>query len=411
MRIAYFDCFSGFAGDMALGALVDAGASPEALTRAIAPLGLGREFEIRFERVTRGALAATKARIDVLLDKNSPMAARTLYDVRTIIERAGLEPRVAAQAIAIFTRLAAAEARVHGASIETVHFHEVGAVDAIVDVCGTCAGLALLGVDAVFSSEACVGRGSIRSAHGEIPAPGPATLYLLEGRPVRSRDVGHELTTPTGAAILAELARGWGPIPAMTIRAIGVGAGDADLATHSNVCRVIVGDASAPPADPAPAAISGPTTASADRVIVLEANLDDLPGQLVATAIEACLRAGALDAYAVPCVMKKGRPAVVFTAIAHESDVARVEAAIFAETTTLGIRRHACDRTVLGREVVTVETPLGAVEVKLGRRADGAVLTAQPEFESVRKLAEARGIPVRAAHALALEAAAKLRGA
>jgi hypothetical protein len=395
MRIAYFDCFSGFAGDMALGALIDAGLDPDALRGAMAGLGLGRDFALRFEKTRRGPLAATKAHVDILVPE-AGRAHRTLYDVEQVIARGGLAPAVAARAAAVFRRLAAAEARVHGTSLEQVHFHEVGALDAIADICGTCAALALLGVEAVFASEPLLGRGVIRSAHGEIPAPGPAVLHLLEGLPLRSRDVGHELTTPTGAALLAELSRGFGPIPAMTLRAVGVGAGDADFPTHPNVCRVLLGDA---------ATASG----APDRVTVLEANLDDLSPQLVAAAVEACFAAGALDAFVVPCQMKKGRPGLILTALADEPRAAEVEAAIFRETTTFGVRRRACERTVLDRETARVETAYGPVDVKIGRRA-GRLVTAMPEFETVKRLALAHGLPVRAVHEAAVAAARALAG-
>ncbi len=405
VRIAYFDCFSGFAGDMALGALVDAGADPAAVAAAIAPLGLGTRFELRFERVRRGALSATKARVEVT-ERDAP--ARTLYDVEALIERAAIDRAIAAPAREAFRRLAEAEARVHGTSVESVHFHEVGAIDAIVDICGTCAALALLGIEEVRASEPVLGRGTIRSAHGELPAPGPAVLALLEGVPVRSRDVPHELTTPTGAALLRALARGFGPMPAMTLRAVGVGAGEADFPTHANVCRVLVGERAAPGE---PAAAPGPAGAAApapERCVVIETNLDDLSPQLVAHAVEACFRAGALDAFTIPCHMKKGRPGVLFAAIAPEGAAAAVEEAIFRETTTFGVRRRLCDRTVLAREIARIETAFGPVEVKLGRLG-GRVLTATPEFESVRRLAEERGAPLRAVHEAATEAAARLR--
>lgn len=376
---------------MALGALVDAGLAPEVLARALSGLGLGSEFALRFEKVRRGPLAATKAHVDVL----AKGPARTLFDVERVIERGGLEPEVAARATAVFRRLAGAEALVHGTSVAEVHFHEVGAIDAIVDICGTCAGLAALGVEEVRASEAVVGRGTIRAAHGEIPAPGPAVLRLLEGIPLRARDVGHELTTPTGAALLAVLAKSFGPIPPMTLRATGTGAGTADFPTHPNVCRVLLGDA--PPA----------RAEAPERVLVLEANLDDLSPQLVAAALDACLAAGALDAFALPCFMKKGRPAHLLTVIAREEDARAMEELLFRETTTFGIRRHVCDRAVLAREKILVATPMGEVEVKLGR-LEGKIVTATPEFESVKRLAAERKLPLRAVHEAAVRAVAEL---
>jgi uncharacterized protein (TIGR00299 family) protein len=389
VRVAYIDCFSGFSGDMALGALVDLGLSAEALRAALAPLGLGERFDLRFEKVRRGSFSATKALVEV---RERP-EHRTLYDIEQIIERAGLSSGVAARARDAFRRLAEAEAKVHGTSIAEVFFHEVGAIDAIVDICGSVAGLALLGVEAVFSSEVVVGRGTIRSAHGEIPAPAPATLFLLEGVPVRAREVAHELTTPTGAALLRTLAKGFGPIPSMTLRAVGIGAGDADFATHPNICRILVGDEA--------------EKGAPEVCFVLEANLDDLSPELVASAIEACFREGALDAFTVPAHMKKGRPGLVFTALCREEDAPRIEEAIFRETTTFGIRRRRCERTVLGREIVEVETFFGPIEVKIGR-LHGKILTAQPEFESARRAAEAKGAPIRAVYEAAIAAAAKL---
>lgn len=401
MRVAYFDCFSGFAGDMALGALVDAGADADALRRAIAGLGLGTAFDLRFEKVRRGALAATKAYVDVKIPPARAGAVRTLYDIELEIARGGLEPAVAERARAVFRRLAEAEARVHGTSVDAVHLHEAGAIDAIADICGTLAALDILGVEEVYASEPCVGCGSIRSAHGEIPAPGPAVLFLLEGVPLRSRDTAHELTTPTGAALLRTLARRFGPIPDMTLVSVGTGAGDADFPTHANVCRALIGDVRGAPAG---------DRGAPERCVVLEANIDDLSPQLVAAAVEACFAAGALDAFLSPAQMKKGRPGVQLTALATEDGVAALEEAIFRETTTFGIRRYTCERTVLAREIVSAQTPLGAVEVKIGR-LHGKVVTATPEWESVKALAAEAGVPVRAAHEAAAQAALLLRPA
>ena len=394
MRIAYFDCFSGCAGDMCLGALVDAGCDEARLVAALGGLGIGKEFDLRFERVTRGAVAATKAEVYLVGQGEIGHGhghghghERRLRDVLAIIERGQLPPRVAARAATVFRVLAAAEAKVHGTSIDEVHFHEVGAVDAIVDVVGTCAALEILAVDEVYASEATVGRGTIRSAHGELPAPGPAVLNILAGRPIRTRDVGHELTTPTGAALLVGLAGPrFGSIPAMTLAAQGFGAGTAELASHANVLRVIVGDLTA---------ASGGRGAP-ERCVVLEANLDDLTPQLVSAAVEALFAAGALDAFTIPCLMKKGRPGHLLTALAREEDVARVEAVFFRETTTFGVRRRAAERTVLAREIVKVATPWGEVEVKVGRLDGPAIVTATPEYESAKRLAEEKNVPVRA---------------
>jgi uncharacterized protein (TIGR00299 family) protein len=403
VRIAYFDCASGCAGDMCLGALVDAGCDPARLAGMLAGLGIGREFDLSFERVKRGPLAATKARVFVI-GKADEHPHRRLADVLRLIDGARLPGRVAERAASAFRALAAAEAKVHGESVESVHFHEVGAVDAIVDVVGTCAALEVLGVEEVHSSEATVGRGTIRSAHGELPAPGPAVMNLLAGKPLRTRDVGHELTTPTGAALLATLAGPrFGSIPAMTLLAQGWGAGDADFKTHPNVLRVLLGET-------APAAGAGAEPKGApERCVVLEANLDDLTPQLVSAAIDALLAAGALDAFTVPCLMKKGRPGHLLAALAREGDVARIEAVFFRETTTFGVRRRAAERTVLAREIVRVATEFGEVEVKVGRLDGLGVVTAAPEYESARRLAEAKGVAVRAVIDAARAAAREIR--
>jgi hypothetical protein len=419
MRIAYFDCFSGCAGDMCLGALLDAGCGLDALRAAVSGLGLGRDFDLRLERTARGALAAAKAVVEVfprrrnlVLMTEEPHPHRTLAEVQAILRGAGLAGRALERAERAFSLLAAAEAKVHGTSVEAVHFHEVGAIDAIVDIAGTCAALEILGVERVYASEPLLGRGTIRSAHGEFPAPGPAVLKILEGRPVRTSDIGHELTTPTGAALLAALAEErMGPIPPMRVLSSGYGAGDADFPGRANVLRVILGDLAERPAKapPLPATRSEPRGAAERALLLLEANLDDATGQEVAVAIEALLAAGALDAFATPCVMKKGRPGVVLAAIAREEDRDALEAVFFRETPTFGVRRRALERTVLAREVVAVPTPYGPIEVKVGRGDDGRVRSATPEHESARRAADRSGVPVREALEAARAAARALR--
>ncbi len=390
-RIAYFDCFSGIAGDMALGALVDAGAPPEALREALRGIGCGREFDLRFDRVHRGPLAALKARVTVLRE-DAP--ERHLMEVIGIIDGGDLEPAVAERARRTFERLAEAEAAVHGTTREEVHFHEVGAIDAIADVCGTAAALDLLGVEHVYSAEPVVGRGAIRSAHGELPAPGPAFLHLLAGvrAPVRTRDVPYELTTPTGAAILTTLAHAFGPAPDMALRSVGYGAGDRDPPEGlPNVLRVLVGETAAPGGPGAP-----------ESCVAIEANLDDASPQVVGHALERLLAAGALDAFVTPAGMKNSRPGLFLTVLARDSDVERLERAIFEETTTFGVRRHAVSRTVLERSFVGVTTRFGTVRMKVGKFR-GEVLQATPEFEDCRGLAERAGVPVRSV----IEAAAR----
>ncbi len=386
MRIAYFDCFSGISGDMTLGALVDAGVDAEAIRDAVAKLGL--PAELTFETVRRGGFRATYAKVETPPEK----AHRHLHHIEEMIDRAGLPARPAELAKRIFRRLGDAEAHSHGIEIRKVHFHEVGAVDSIVDIVGAAVGLDLLGVEAFEASAVPPGRGFIVADHGRMPLPAPATAELLKGVPLADSPVEMELTTPTGAAILTTVARRFGPLPAMTVETIGLGAGTREIPGQANVLRLFVGTVDLP--------------ADADRVWVLEANLDDLPGEVVGYATAKLLEAGALDAFVVPVLMKKNRPGVLVTALCDEQHIAELEEILFRETTTLGVRRHPVSRHKLKRQPTEVATPYGVVKGKLGWVGDRPPVFS-PEYDDCARVAEAAGVALREVYRAAHESYAR----
>jgi len=382
VRIGYFDCFSGISGDMTLGALVGAGVDPRAITSAVASLGL--PCELAFETVRRGGLSATYARVQAATEH----AHRHLHHIEAIIDKGALTPPQKDLAPRIFTRLGEAEAHVHGTELAKVHFHEVGAVDSIVDIVGSAVGLDLLGVERFEASPIPPGRGFIRCDHGKMPLPAPATAELLKGVPLAASDVEMELTTPTGAAIVTTLAERFGPLPAMTVSAIGVGAGTKEIPGQSNVLRLFVGEVALP--------------ADGDRIWVLETNLDDLPGEVVGHATTRLMAAGALDAFVTPILMKKNRPGVLVTVLCDEPKIAEMEEILFRETTTLGVRRYPVSRHKLRRRPTEVATPFGPVKGKLGW-IEGRPPTFSPEYEDCARVASALDVPLRevydAAHA------------
>ena len=395
MNILYIDAFSGISGDMFLGALVDAGLAEADLRAALATLPIeGYELEVRREK--RGSLAAT--RVEVKLDAKAKQPHRHLSDIETILGAGN-----GARALEVFRRLAEAEARVHGTTAQEVHFHEVGAVDAIVDIFGVCAGLEILGVERVVSSGLPMGSGHVDAAHGRLPVPAPAVVELMKGVPIRPCDEVGELVTPTGAALAVTLADAFGPMPAMVVEKVGYGAGARESGRVPNVLRVILGQA-AGPASPLATPWQGADAAEIDTVWLVEANLDDATGQTVGAATEALFEAGAVDVWVTAATMKKGRPGMVLSCLAPEGLVGAVEEAFFRETPTFGVRRSAVVRSKLAREHVEVETRFGRVRVKVGRRG-GRVVTASPEYEDCRRLAAERGAALREVYGAALEAA------
>jgi uncharacterized protein (TIGR00299 family) protein len=376
---------------MILGALVDAGLDFEALRAGLGRLPLSGVALERHE-VMKGAFRATK--IDVRMDGHAPAEAhphRDLPAILGLIHGSDLPGPVRERAARIFTRLGEAEGRVHGMPPERVHFHEVGAVDAIVDITGACLGLHLLGVDAVHCSALPIGGGMVRGPHGPMPVPGPGTAELLKGFPVVDTGVRRELVTPTGAAILTTLALSAGRMPAMTVGAVGYGAGTMELEAP-NVIRVFLGDAAGDA--PAGAGDQAGQVPDTQTVVQVETTIDDMSPQLYEPLMERLFEAGALDVYLVPVLMKKSRPGVVVTALCEPAAVSALARACFEETSTIGVRWTAYRRQRLPREMVTVETALGPLAFKVARLGD-RVVTVTPEFDDVKRLARRHGLPVR----------------
>jgi len=382
-RLLYVDCIAGVAGDMLLGALLDAGASVDLS-------GLGVDG-LRIERGTaeRHGIAATT--VQVVGAPSQPH--RHWASIRDQLDAAPLPERARERAQAAFAALARAEGRIHGLEPETVHFHEVGAVDALGEVVGVALALESLGVDRVVCSPLPAGRGFVNAAHGRLPLPAPATLELLRGAPVHGVEIEAELVTPTGAALVASLAGAFGPIPPMTVERAGYGAGTRDLAERPNVVRAIIGT----------------EAGGAGDVVLIEANLDDLLPELVPDAAAACFAAGALDVWTTPVVMKHGRPGFVLSALARPGSETAVAEAILRDTSTLGVRLAHLDRVELAREHFTVEVGGEPVRVKAGR-LDGRVVNLAPEHADCERAARALGEPVKTVWARALAAAHEARG-
>lgn len=381
-RVLYFDCAAGAAGDMLLGALVDLGLELEALRAELAKLPL-RGYRLEARRVQRSGLASTK--VDVLTDGHEHHH-RGLHDVLRLIDASGLASPVQQRCAALFRRLAEAEAAVHGTTVDHVHFHEVGAVDSIVDIVGATWGLLGLGAARCVSSPLNLGTGSVTMSHGTFPVPPPATARLVQGVPVVAEGEG-ELLTPTGALLVTGFATAYGPLPPMRPQAVGYGAGGRDTPGRPNALRLVVGEEG--------------LEAGRESLLLLEAQVDDLSPQLAGALIEMLLSQGALDAWATPIQMKKGRPGLLLSALAPPERREALEELLFRESTTLGVRSREVERAVLEREVVPVDTPYGPVGVKLGRRG-GRVYNAQPEFDHCRRAAAAHGVPIKEVHAAAL---------
>jgi uncharacterized protein (TIGR00299 family) protein len=396
VKIVHLDAFSGVSGDMTVGALLDLGLPLARVRETIAALGLDG-VEVDAERVVRNGIGATKFHVRV--DGHHPdqpghprhheHVHRPYRDIRALLQRSSLPERVRADALAVFARLAEAEGRVHGVPADDVEFHEVGALDAIVDVVSACLGFAHLGAEAIHVGTLPLGQGFTRSAHGRLPVPPPAVVELLRGRPVRLEDGPCELVTPTGAAIVAALARSE-PVPELRIDGVGYGAGDRVLEDRPNLLRILVGE---------PAVAAG-----VDDVVVLEATIDDMSPQLYEHVLERLLAAGARDAFLVPVVMKKSRPATMLRVLAAPADRERLATIVFAETTTIGLRWVAERRMVLAREEKRVDTPWGPVRVKIAQAPDGTVNVA-PEFEDCRRIATERQVPLKMVHQAAMAAA------
>ncbi len=453
MRIAYLECFSGISGDMFLGALVDAGVPARVLEETVAALDVGARLEI--SRVMRSGISATKVDVWVEGEKDLPReefwaghkhqhahahshederhghshshggessraelalslpkgvptphkatphehSHRGLTEIRGIIGRAAISETAKATAIAIFEALGAAEAKIHNVPVESVHFHEVGAVDAMVDIVCAAVGAEELRVDEIVCSPLNLGGGTVKCAHGTFPVPAPATVELLKDAPVYSSGVQAELVTPTGAAIVKTLARRFAAFPEMKIEKSGYGAGSRDFPGHANVARLTVGEAASK--------LAGKT--ASDTVTILEANLDDLNPQVFGYVMDRLLEEGALDAFGMPVQMKKNRPGTLLTVLCKPEDASKLVELIFAETTTLGVRRREEMRQTLARRWENVLTPWGEVRIKIASM-NGTVTNFAPEYEDCRRIAAQHHVPLKRVMGEAVEAYLHSRG-
>jgi pyridinium-3,5-bisthiocarboxylic acid mononucleotide nickel chelatase len=392
MRIAYLDCASGISGVMTLAALVDAGADLAAIQAGIESLGLSTCRLVRSDVKKRGFRAT-----QIVVEHEPEHAHRHLHHITAMIDRGTLTPRARGLATRIFRKLAEAEAKVHGSTIEKVHFHEVGAVDSIADIVGAAIGFDQLGIERIVSSPVPTGHGFVEIAHGRCSIPAPATGELLRGVPLAPLDVEGELTTPTGAAIVATLADSFGPLPAMTVERIGYGAGQKDF-PQANILRLLIGTA-------AQTAVTSTHAPHVESIVVLETNLDDCPGDAIGHAMERLFAAGALDVAVTPLQMKKGRPGVLVSVQAEPANADALEAILFRETTTLGVRRLQVTRSVLAREPHEVATPWGNIAGKIARLRDGSARFA-PEYDACHRVAVEHGVPLAEVQAAARNAAA-----
>jgi len=405
MRILYFDCFSGIAGDMTVGALRDLGVDKAVFLDALNALHLPEGLHAHFHRGERQGISGWKFHVHEHThdapqhghheQEHSHAASghehhheaehhhvhgRTYAQIKTILEDSGLSDDVKRRAQSIFHRIAVAEGKIHGVPAEDVGFHEVGAADSIADIVATCAGVESLGVDRVISSPLIEGSGWVHCAHGKFPLPAPATLALLQGIPLRQVSEETEFITPTGAAILADYATSFGPMPAMRIERIGYGVGTRETPPRPNVLRAVLGEAE--------------ETLENDSVEVIETNLDDITPELLAAAAESLLKHGALDVTITPVCMKKNRPGHLLTVLAKPGDANRLARIVLNETSTFGVRIHTAKRIIINRDSESVDTFYGPIQIKIGR-LDGKVIHASPEFESCKAAAETRGVSVQ----------------
>ena len=376
MKTAYFDCFSGISGDMTLGALMDAGVSIDTLRAGLAKLSLPG-YELKAEKVNRSGIAATKAH--VIIDRKN-QKSRHLSDIMDIIEGSSLSQTVKEKSGRIFRRMAAAEAKVHGTIPDKIHFHEVGAVDAVVDIVGSVIGLDHLGITQIITSSINVGSGTVHTSHGIFPIPAPATAELLKGIPFYQSSTQFELATPTGAAIISTLSNSFGPLPAMKVDRIAHGAGDKDFSDRPNILRLMIGELVA--------------NYEEDTSIVIETNIDDMSPQVYEYIIERLMEQGAQDVYLSPIIMKKGRPAILLSVLTERSKTDALLDIVFHETTSIGARIQEVGRKKLRREIKEVDTVYGRVGVKVSKRGN-EILTVTPEYDDCRRIAEEKKVPLK----------------
>ena len=394
MKTLYFDCFAGASGDMILGAMVAAGVDPRVLSAQLELLSV-RGFKVDFATVNRSGISATHARVHTAEEH----AHRHLSDILKIINDSRLSDNVKERAAGIFSRLAEAEAYVHNEPMDHVHFHEVGALDAIVDVVGASICFELLGIERFVSSPLHVGSGTVEMDHGRFPVPPPAVVELLKGAPVYATDIKGELVTPTGAAIIATVCDEFGALPRMTLLSTGYGAGTREYEKFPNVLRVLIGEDSGTPD-------SG--SVKGEQLWMIETNIDDLSPQIFGHIMDIALELGALDCYFTPIQMKKNRPAILLSVLCREADREKLSELIFKETTTLGLRSYQVERRALERETICIETRYGPIDVKVARMK-GQIVNAMPEYEQCREAALRAKVPLRVVEEEARLAFARLR--
>jgi uncharacterized protein (TIGR00299 family) protein len=388
MKTLYFDCFAGASGDMILGALIGVRVDPRQLVEQLALLKVSG-YEVSFEKVDRSGISATRA----LVRTGHEHAHRHLGDILKIIYESGLSDAVKERAALIFSRLAEAEASVHDLPVERIHFHEVGALDAIIDVIGACIGFELLGVERFVSSPLHVGSGMVEMAHGRFPVPPPAVALLLKNAPVYATAIKGELVTPTGAAIISTVVAGqYGPLPKMKIEDTGYGAGTREYENFPNVLRLMLGEDE-----------TAGDSLMDERLLMIESNIDDMSPQLFGYVMERALASGALDCYLTSVQMKKNRPGVLVQILCRPQDGDAMCELLFTETTTLGVRSYLVERRAMLRETVRVETPYGPIDVKVARLGN-RVVKEMPEYEQCRAAAERAGVALRLVEAAALAA-------
>ena len=419
MKILYLDCFAGISGDMTIGALLDLGLDFEFLKNELAKLGVAG-YELSQSRVDRSGINAAKfdvhlSNIEInhhhdhthgdhshshdseLITHHSSLNTsphshdhRSLSTIKHLIEASTLSNKVKTNSLAIFQRIGEAETKIHGVDIESIHFHEVGAIDSIVDIIGACIGLEALGIEKIISSPLHVGYGTFTCAHGTYPIPGPAATEILRGVPIYAKEIEGELVTPTGAAIVATLASEFSKMPMMRVEKVGYGAGTRTYEKFPNVLRAVIGELETEDATP-------------DTISVIEANIDDLSPQIFGHFMEQALAAGALDIFYTPVQMKKNRPGILLTLLCTVADREKFIDLIFRETTTLGVRHRDEKRVILRREFVTVETEFGAIKIKIARNENGEIMNAAPEFEDCHSAAKKHEVAVRKVQAAAMK--------
>jgi len=380
MKTLYFDCFSGASGNMILGGLIELGVDADVLRSELAKLNL-EGIELVIEKVDRSGINSTHVEVKYPHEH----VHRHLKDIVKIIADSSLAETVKQRAIAIFTRLAEAEAKVHGIPVERVHFHEVGALDAIVDIVGACIGFEMLGIERFVSSALNLGSGTVEIAHGKFPVPPPAVAELVRGIPVYSSEGTGELVTPTGAAIITTICDSYGVLPQISLEQVGYGAGTRETKGSPNAIRLMLGET---------AGDHLVSKGKHESLVLLESNIDDASPQTLAFAMEKAFELNALDCWFTPIQMKKNRPATLFTVLCERAEVERIQEMLFRETTTIGIRRREVERASLDRTVETISTPFGDVRVKASV-LDGEVLTRKVEFDDLKQIAEATGEPLR----------------